>query len=741
MWLVAGAGGAAIAIRLRLQWRWPVWLVAGLAVACLRIDARTDDRLDAALTGQNLQVDGWVDGFVRPTGGQLSFPLRIVGGADGFDLPARVRLTWYDPPLEVTPGMDLALTVRLRQPHGLRNPGGFDYERWLFLEGYGATGYVRAGMTRIDSVRRPARQWLKHRAAIAARIHEAVPARNAAALLTALAIGERFAFEEQHWQTLRRTGTSHLVAISGLHVGIVSALIFFLTRWLWLRGPLTLAVYDLEASAVTSFLSAVGYAALAGFSVPAQRALIMLVVALVSVVLRRRTTMLAGLSIALLFVLLWDPLAPLSASFWLSFAAVALIWQLGSLRTLAERDLGIVRRWWRGVVRTQLGITIGLLPIVALAFGELSIVSPLANLLAIPFFSLVLVPLALVATLALAVPPVGAVLFGCAATLMQWSWVLLSGLAAQPWAATPLPQIASWQMLLLFFGAVIALPVHALPGRQLGWIVMLVPLVARPARPEEGAFEANVLDVGHGLAVVVQTHDHTLLYDAGARYRSGFDTGREIVLPALRHFGIETLDRIVISHADNDHAGGLDAVLTEFPDAEPIVGPDVDRYGATHCRRGQHWSWDDVEFEILHPPAGYARRGNDNSCVLRIATSSGVLLLTGDIETRGEQTLIAATRNLSSDVIVVPHHGSATSSSAFFTAQVRPRYAVVSAAFANQWGFPKPDVRARWEGTGGRMLMTGDAGAIAITFPPQGEPVLRSERGRWPLPWRLETGL
>jgi competence protein ComEC len=293
---------------------------------------------------------------------------------------------------------------------------------------------------------------------------------------------------------------------------------------------------------------------------------------------------------------------------------------------------------------------------------------------------------------------------------------------------------------MLVAGAAIALPVHALPGRYLGWIVMVTPLAASPERPAVGGFAATVLDVGHGLAVVIQTHGHALLYDAGARYRSGFDTGKEIVLPAIRYLGIEQLDRIVISHADNDHAGGLDAVLSRFPDADLVVGPDIDRNRATRCRLGQHWSWDGVEFDMLHPPVTFAARGNDSSCVLRVATSNGVLLLAGDLEVRGEQTLLASARNLSSDLVVVPHHGSATSSSAVFVERVRPRYAVVSARFANQWGFPKPKVRDRWEGAGTRMLVTGDAGAVAITFPPQGEPVLRSERGRWPVPWRFSPG-
>ena len=721
------------------RWAWPLWLVAGITWTWIGIDARLDERLARGLTGLDVSVSGWVDGFPRVSAGQVAFSFRVTEAQGESALPSRLRLTWYDPPIEIRAGRSFDLTVRLKPPRGLVNPGGFDFERWLFLEGYGATGYVRGGEATLDQSDSIARTWLEQRAAIAGRIGSTIVAPDARALLTALALGERFEFTDAHWATFRRTGTSHLVAISGLHIGIVSALLFFVVRRLWLRGPSVLAVYDLEAAALVSFLGAVIYAALAGFSIPTQRALIMLAVALLALTSRRVTTMASGLSAAVLVVLLWDPLAPLSASFWLSFVAVALLWQLGNVRAGGN---GAVARAWRSlrnVGRVQWGVTVGLIPIVVVAFGEVSVISPFVNVLAIPLFSLVLVPLTLLATATLTVEPVGTSLLGVAATLAEWGYAMLAALAEYSWAALPIPALGAGSAALLCVSAAVALPSHALPGRYLAWLAVLGPLTSTPERPAAGALEATVLDVGHGLAVLVRTRAHSLLFDTGARYPSGFDSGEEIVLPALRAFGIKTLDVVIVSHADNDHAGGLGAVLEAFPRATLIGGPDIDMQQSVSCRRGQRWEWDDVLFEIAHPPDGFPVLGNDSSCVLKVSTKKHVLLLTGDVERTGERSLVAAGLDLMADVVVVPHHGSATSSTAAFTAATRPAYAVVSAGHANQWGFPKEDVVARWERVGAVTIVTGEAGAVSLLFTPSDGFELRSRRAQRRYAWRIET--
>jgi len=741
----AGASVAAVSVAcavvafaaLRWQCPWLIWLAVAVAWSWMRVDVRSTDQIARELVGEDLAVSGWVDDFPVGSPRQRRFSLRVQEAPAGLDLPDRIRLTWYDPPLEISAGAKLDLVVRLRQPHGLVNPGGLDYERWLFERGIGATGYVRSGAAAIGGTNGGLeRYWLELRARLAKRLRHAVASTDAQALLVALTIGERTGFNDAYWTTLRRTGTSHLVAISGLHIGIVSALLFALTRWLWLRGPAAIAVFDLEAASVICLIGAAGYAALAGFALPTQRALIMLAIVLTAVVLRRVISGEAGMSAALLCVLIWDPFAPLSASFWLSFAAVAILWQLARQRALRVEVPGRRAAAVRVAVRTQWGMTLGLLPLAAMFFGEISLVSPLINLIAIPIFGLMLVPLTLTAAAALVVAaPVGTALLACAAQAADWINWMLTLSATIGWSSLRVPELSLVACLLLVAGSICALPVHPLPGRHLGWLAIVAALAMPQRALRPGAMRATVLDVGHGLAVLVETRKHVMLYDTGARSPLGLDAGRDIVLPAMRHMGISHLDRVVVSHADNDHAGGLDTVLAEFPDAELIAGPDVERSGAGRCHRGDRWTWDEVQFRVLHPPPAYAAKGNDSSCVLEIRAAGRALLLTGDIERRGEADLQAAVPDLTADVVVAPHHGSATSSSPSITSRIGAGYAIFSAGYANRWGFPKAVVVDRWRAAGAQAIVTSESGAVQVSFDPGSVLRVTTERGRWRRPW------
>ena len=393
--------------------------------------------------------------------------------------------------------------------------------------------------------------------------------------------------------------------------------------------PVPVASRNAEVAASACLLAAGLYAALAGFTVPTQRALIMLVVAQLALLSRRSVDMSSGLSAAVLLVLAWDPAAPLSASFWLSFIAVALLWQLARSEYSRGGDRDAMRPV-AGVARVQWYMSLGLVPVTALFFNQVSLISPFVNVIAIPLFSFVLVPLTLLASATVHLHPVG---------------------------------------------------------------------------------------------------DYAVAL-AGALYRSGFDTGAEIVIPAMRAKSWDTLDAVVVSHADNDHAGGIPAVLEAYPDAQVLMGPDVELPGGAICRAGQAWTWDEVRFEVLHPDSAFHHRGNDSSCVLKVATSAGSLLLTGDVETAGERALMADAASLASDVVIVPHHGSATSSSAALVAATAPDHALVSAGYLNHWGFPKPQVAQRWQGAGAAMVSTGDAGAVRVIFEP-GKPVqVRGQRIR-----------
>ena len=699
-------------------WRWLVWFAAGALWTTFHIHARLAERLPTELQGGDFAITGWVDGFPNHSPGQVSFSFRVVSGEPADAIPGRLRLSWYDPPPDtVQPGSAFDLVVRLKPPRGLINPGGFDYERWLFQEGYGATGYVREGRAASAGIDGMGRQWLILRARLAGRIGAAAPTPDAAALLTALTIGERFRFQEPHWRTLRRTGTSHLVAISGLHVGLVAGLVFFICRRVVLRLPIAAASRDLELAAMASLLAAAVYAGLAGFTVPTQRALIMLAVAHLAIAGRRSVDMSSGLSTAALLVLAWDPIAPLSASFWLSFVAVALLWQLA--RSENHRSAGrSALRPATSIIRVQWGISLGLIPVVALFFNDVSLISPVVNILAIPLFSVVLVPLSLAAVAVASLHPVGEWLILVAGTLLQWTWNGLAAIAEFPWAAVTLVVPPGWVMAMSALGAAAALAAFPLPARNLAWLTLIPVFFWEPARPREGGAVVEVLDVGHGLAILVETRTHTLLYDAGALYRSGFDTGREIVLPAMRAKSLGTLDVLVVSHADNDHAGGAAAVYAAFPEARVIMGPDVSLPGGAVCEAGATWTWDRVDFRVLHPQPTFRHLGNDSSCVLKIATAAGSVLFTGDVEAAGERALMADAAALAADVVVVPHHGSATSSSLALVAAAAPEYAVVSASYLNHWGFPKPGIVERWRDAGATILSTGEVGAIRISLEP-----------------------
>ncbi len=713
--------------------RWLVFVLAGFGWTALCAGERLGQRLPPAALGRDATLTGYVDSFPSAAPGQITFSFKV-DAPRAAGVPPRVRLTWYDAPSPVAPGDALAIVARLRPPHGSSNPGGFDYERWLMLTDHGATGYVRSGALAPNAPQSAARRWLALRARIAERIGAALRDPDAAALVTALAIGERFRFTEQHWADFRRTGTSHLVAVSGMHVALIGVLVFLLLRAVWTRLPQPLASYDLEGASAASLLCTAYYAALTGLALPAQRSLLMVVVALALLVSRRSVGAFQGLAATLLAVLVWDPFAPLSASFWLSYGAVAILLALAAprrVRSETDSRRGALRPV-RALAALQWSIGVALLPLTAAFFHEISLVGPLVNLVAIPLFNLVLVPLTLLATLLLQVdalaatlaPPVLALVGSFAARTVA----ILHAIAAVPWAALAVPPAPPFTLALAACGVALVLCARPLPGRRLAWVALLPMFLPPRDLPARGAARVVVLDVGHGLAVSVATQTHRLLFDAGPSFRSGFDSGDDLVLPALAATGGRRLDRLIVSHADNDHAGGAAAVLAAFPGTDVLKGPDVTRLPGRTCERGERWEWDGVAFAILHPGGDFAPRGNESSCVLKVSASGGSVLITGDIEARGESA-VARTGELASDVVIVPHHGSATSSSQAFVDAVRPKLALVSAGYANRWGFPKPTVRARWERAGARLAVTGDDGALTVAVGDAGA-ALTTERTR-----------
>jgi competence protein ComEC len=715
-------------------------------------------RWSPAADGEDLALRGWIDDLPRREPGRTVFTLRIIpasanaaADAAGDAAPRRVRLSWYDPAPALMAGQSVEIEARLRAPRGSVNPGGFDYERWLYLEGFDATGYVREGRVVVDARPVLAQRWLGFRSGLIERLGARVPDADARALVIALALGEYVGFEDRHWAVMTATGTSHLVSVSGLHIAIVAGLAFWLLLRLALRLPYVLARHALGIAAALSLLPATAYALLAGFTLPTRRALLMLAVAEILIVTRRRWPLGSALGLALLAVLALDPAASLTASFWLSFAAVGLLLlaALGDGRRLTGRrptqrasGRDSVRTkatsWLAGFGRVQWALTLGLVPLGLWYFGQLSLASFFVNLVAIPLFSVLVVPLSLVSALIAAFGIPDPWLTPVTAEVARLAWDGIALAAALPFAVIAFPRPPLAEVLLASVAVVLALPWHPLPGRRL-LLAGLVPLlVPDGSRLPEGELRVTVLDVGQGLAVAIETRSHRALYDTGPLSRSGFDAGAEIVAPALEALGAGALDRVILSHADADHAGGLSAILLRHPEAGLFAGPDVAHPAAAPCRAGERWVWDAVAFTILHPPEGFGPSGNETSCVLRIDAAGGSVLLTGDIERRAEG-LLSRSEDIDTDVIIVPHHGSQTSSSASFVAGVSPELAIVSAGYNNRWGFPRSEVRDRWAAAGARLLVTGEVGAVDVRLGPGGIEVsaARARRHRY---WQAEMG-
>jgi len=728
--------GAPLPLLAWLAWRGPLRLPAafgaGLCWALLHAQFALGQRLSATLEGVDLRLEGVVASIPQRDERRLRFEFdveRLWHAGQELPPPGRLRLTWYEDTQTPAAGERWRLGVRLKRPSGFFNPGGFDYEGWLFRQELSATGWVSK---RGEHQRLGEGDWryglLRLRAAIGERIQALVEDPAAAAVLVALTIGECGGIAQDQWELFTRVGVNHLLAISGLHIGMVAGLVFLLVRRVWRLSPrLPLRWPAPVAAAVAGLLAAALYSALAGFAIPTQRTLIMLAVALGAVLGRRVLRPGRGLAVALLLVVLWDPQAVLAPGFWLSFGAVAAL-----LYGLAGSGRGLWADWGRA----QWVVFLSLLPLLAALGLRISLIAPLANLVAIPLFNLLVVPLALAgALLAWPWPTAGGLLLGLDAWILAIWGAGMGWLAEQPMAAWKAPELPLWGWGLALFGSLLLLAPRGLPGRPLG-LLLLLPLATRqPASPAPGTWRVALLDVGQGLAVVVRTARHVLLYDAGPRFSSDFDAGSSVVAPFLRAQGIDHIDRVVISNGDADHSGGLEGVQRELNLGQILSGQPERVPGALPCRAGDSWRWDQVTFSILHPESQGVWRGNDASCVLRVEGRGGTLLLTGDIEGGAEAALLRRDPEaLRADVVVVPHHGSRTSSSPPLVAAVGARHALVSAGYRNQFGFPKAEVVARWRQAGADLLITAEQGAIQWEMGESGmtQPRgYRSEAGRY----------
>lgn len=711
-WMGA-AGLVAVGALLRPRARWLALLVAGFGWAWWQAAQQSADQLAPELEMRDLAVVGVIDSLPAVDDRTTRFELAVEGSLDPGDvtLPRRLKLAWYEGAPALRPGERWRLTVRLKRPHGTLNPGGFDYERFLFQRRLGATGYVRESPANrrlgIATVTGRIDRW---RWSLRERQLQITGTADARGLILGLTLGDRSLIDTDQRRALLRTGTSHLLAISGLHIGLLAGMAFALGRWLWSRSArLTRRLPAQQAGNLAAFVAAGLYAALAGLSLPTQRALVMLAVIIGAALSRRPLRPLQALILALVLVLALDPLAATAGGFWLSFGAVSVIAWLVLGR---PPDLGR----WRMLLRIQLALALGLAPLTLLLFQQVSLSGLVANLLAIPLVGFVVVPLALSgALLAWLAPALAVPLMWLSGVILEVLMGALGWMAQWPAAVVTESAPAMWATALALTGAGVLLAPRGWPHRWVG-ALLLLPLVL-PARdgPDCGEAWLWVLDVGMGSASVVETCRHVLVFDSGPRWGKRRDAGRAIVLPFLRERGERAIDRLIVSHGDRDHSGGTRSLLEDMPVASVWSGtPEQLAVDALRCRTGLVWRWDGVDFELLHP-AGLGGKDNDRSCVLRIATRGASALLTGDIEALSERAILKRSPGgLATDVLVVPHHGSASSSSVRFVEALGPRYALFSVGYRNRWRFPDPAVLARYRDRGVAAFRTDRQGALRM---------------------------
>ncbi len=764
---LTGGFALVVARRRSVGWLgWPRWVtlacigsVAALAMFALcglRAASYAEQALAPALEGQDIRVTGVV--AAMPQANEAGTRLRINVQAarlkgEPVRLPPVIDVAWYGGAFRDVAGVaDLQLkppalragerwemTVRLKAPHGLRNPHGFDYELWMWEQGVQATGYVRVG-PKDDAPVRLAATW-QHpveqarqsvRDAIQDRLvhgaDDADPSRaRIAGVVAALVTGDQRAIDRADWDVFRATGVAHLVAISGLHITLFAWMAALVVGALWRRSVrLCLAVPAPSAGLMAGVVLAAGYALFSGWGVPAQRTVIMLAAVALLQLSGRRWPWPQVWLLACAAVVLVDPWALAQAGFWLSFVAVGILFATNPIAASAYQSSA--RGRFYALLREQWVVTLALSPLSLLLFGQVSVVGFAANLVAIPWVTLVVTPLALAGVL-------WAPLWSLAALSLQPLTALLYWLAQWPWAVVFLPAAPLWAGIAAVAGG-------ALLAMRLPWQLRLLALPLlwpvlwwQPVRPAVGQFELLAADIGQGNAVLVRTATHTLLYDAGPRFSRESDAGHRVLVPLLRALG-ERVDLLMLSHRDADHTGGAAAVLLQQPQAEIMGSIEADNVlqrlrPIKPCVAGQRWVWDGVVFEVLHPLPGddaaataanaAARppRPNTLSCVLRIAAigalgaQGAVALLAGDIESPQEQALLARDAALRADVLLVPHHGSKTSSSAPFLESVQPRTALVQAGYRNRFGHPAPEVLQRYQQRDIRVVESSWCGAAA----------------------------
>ncbi len=736
-----------------------LWVLAGLLYAAGWSLWRLEHRLEEELNDRRVVAVGEVKSIPRLIrrnnaavdaipDQRFEFNLFRLTDPQGRPIDTRIRrlrLNWRHAERRLEPGQVWRLPLRLREPHGYLNPGGFDYERWLWRRGIDTTGYVldKEPAELLEAGGGSLARW---RNRIVEHLRRLCVDCRHPGLVEALSVGYRGDLSASERALLRQTGTAHLVAISGLHIGIIALCFHSLGRRLWRLGLWRGGITRKSLAWSLAFGGGLAYALLSGLALPALRAVIMLGVMLLTLLLGRQARLLDSLGAAVLLVLLIDPLSVLSASFWLSFVAIAVI-AFGLWRwPPSGQPAGWRQRVVQGL-RIQILFSLLFLPLGLAVFGEVHRASLFANLVAVPLVSLLIVPFNFLLLAFSWLPqsligPGYRLLDDLLTGLMHY----LQGLSDAGLSALPVPEQPGWLLLLLLTGLLgLLMPRGLLRGRAL-WLLLPLPLLwpqwNHSADVGAGEFVAEVLDVGMGTSVVIRTRDHSLVYDFGPGRRQGYSMGEWAVLPLLRQRGIGMPDRIILSHEDQDHVGGFLALEERWPGRVIDTGTPAEtraklpRLSAWRdCHRAEPWQWDGVRFRFLATTES-GRSENDRSCVLKVTSASGAaLLMPGDIE-RGQEVRLLHDHadQLPARVLLVPHHGSESSSSEAFLRAVQPRDAIFTTGFGNRWGFPRENVVARYRRLGVRLWDTATDGALSIRC--ARDCVLRARRRQDPRPWR-----
>lgn len=663
----------------------------------------------------------------------MKIKLKSINGQKNKSL---IKINWYfPPPVKPVVGEIWHFFVRLKPIHSFGTPEGFRFERRDFLAGFTAKGYILKGK---NANRLIGHRWFYNptellRSKFEKMIENHFTSDPYRGFLESFLIGKRNNLSKENWLVLQTTGTAHLVSIAGLHIGIMASICFFLFSFVWRVSGIPCGIPTQKIGIIGALIGAITYSLLAGFALPARRALIMLTVFGLSILWERKLPFGRNYILSLLLILIIWPFSPYDISFWFSFCAVFVI----ILASRSSIDGNKISKWFK----IQYFLIVGLMPLSLYAFHTSPTILSFANAFAVPWFLFLIFPFLFAgAVLIFLIQPGG---------LFFWKLALLSTRILY----SILKYISKWKIFVILspfisLTGVIALQIAAiifLLPQQLSlkhlipffFLPILFPI--RQFHPKGADIHFSLLDVGHGLASIVQTSHHLLIFDCGPRLGESFDAGKIVVLPALYRSGVKKINKIIISHSDSDHLGGLKAILQVFPKTKVLtsIPKRLRNFKAKTCQAGDSWYWDGVFFQILWPPRGFPYQDNNSSCVLKVSNGRYSLIIPGDIEFQTEASLVNRNwKRLPTTILIAPHHGSKTSSSFRFLQATKPKLVLFATGDYFRFHIPNRLIEARYREIGTETLSTYTKGNIDCYLPKKGEMTIQAYRKKHKFLWQ-----